>query len=171
MVIWSNLSWLIFDQHSRLWPRCILVTCFQWRTRRVISWMAVEYLAWSKKGKWSEISYMWAQIRLCHKMRQFPIKTILGRFRPWAVPHPWKGHLKWLSRMRDRLKTKSAKYGLDSINSTLSMRNCLILWQKSYLDSHKSLGEGRFYGHEGVMILVTDDIFMKMSFPYVYVCV
>ncbi len=31
--------------------------------------------------------------------------------------------------MRDRLKTKSAKYGLDSINSTLSMRNCLIVWQ------------------------------------------
>ena len=30
-----------------------------------------------------------------------------------------------------------------------------------------SLGEGRFYGHEGVMILVADDIFMKMSFPYV----
>ncbi len=27
------------------------------------------------------------------------------------------------------LETKSAKYGLDSINSTLSMRNCLILWQ------------------------------------------
>ncbi len=33
--------------------------------------------------------------------------------------------------------------------------------------SWKSLGEGRFYGHEGVMILVADDIFMKMSFPYV----
>ena len=31
-----------------------------------------------------------------------------------------------------------------------------------------SLGEGRFYGHEGVMILVADGIFMKMSFPYVY---
>ncbi len=35
-----------------------------------------------------------------------------------------------------------------------------------------TLGEGRFYGHEGVMILVADDIFMKMSFPYVLcVCI
>ena len=29
----------------------------------------------------------------------------------------------------DHLKTKSAKYAFDSINSTLFMRNCLILWQ------------------------------------------
>ncbi len=32
-----------------------------------------------------------------------------------------------------------------------------------YEESHVSLGEGRFYGREGVMILVADDIFMKMS--------
>ena len=35
----------------------------------------------------------------------------------------------WVSGMRDHLKIKSAKYVLDSINTKLFMRNCLIFMQ------------------------------------------
>ncbi len=43
----------------------------------------------------------------------------------------------------------------------------IYLPSRTMLGDPRPLGEGRFYGHEGVMILVADDIFMKMSFPYV----
>ncbi len=63
---------------------------------------------------------MWAQIRLCHKMRQILIKTVL------LMPH--KPYL------ADFVLGQSRILELDSINSTLS-ENLPHLMAKSYLDS------------------------------------